>query len=310
MNKKQGSISVDLDSMSEYHDFYGYEYSSDSVCKIWDIGFPRVIDFFEENKIKGTFFVISDHLRFPEVVEPLRYLVSKGHEIASHTHKHHFPLSWKTPEIIREEIILSQKLLQDKFGVPVRGFRAPGYDINSFMVDCLEENGYVYDSSIMPSLLTPLIVLAAHIKSGLKTSSPFHFSHSIAPMDIYFPNKNNVTRKSKAKRSLVEIPISVFSKARLPFYPTFLNTIGMVGLSKMFPFLSSLDFFNFELHTIDFISHKDIQNISSLARHPGIHYPYKIKRAYYDWIVEELNNSFEWTSLIEIAEGYIKNETV
>ena len=237
MNKKIGSISVDLDSMSEYHDFYGYKYNSDSVCKIWDMGFPRVIDFFEENQIKGTFFVITDHLRFPEVLEPLKYLASKGHEIASHTHKHFYPFSLRTPEVIQEEIIVSKKLLEDKFGVPVKGFRAPGYDINSYMIDILEQNGFVYDTSIMPSILTPLIVLASRFKSGWTTNSPFHFSHTLAPRDIYYPSKKSVTRKSKEKRSLVEIPISVFNKSRLPFYPTFLNTIGMVGLSKMLPLM-------------------------------------------------------------------------
>ena len=251
--------------------------------------------------IKGTFFVISDHLRFPEVVEPLRYLVSKGHEIASHTHKHYYPFSLQKPEVIQEEIIVSKKLLEDKFGVPVNGFRAPGYDINSYMIDILEQNGFIYDTSIMPSVLTPLIVLASRYKSGWTTNSLFHFSHTFAPRDIYYPSKKAVTRKSSENRSLVEIPISVFNKSRFPFYPTFLNTIGMVGLSKMLQWIKNLDLFNFEMHTIDFISFADVEKISSLSRHPGIHFPYKVKRAYYDWIVQELSNSFEWASLIVTA---------
>jgi hypothetical protein len=42
MPNKYVSISIDLDSMQEYHTFYGFPYNEETICAIWDLGPPRI----------------------------------------------------------------------------------------------------------------------------------------------------------------------------------------------------------------------------------------------------------------------------
>ena len=299
-SNRLGSISFDLDNLSEYKGFYGYSWSERSVCRIWELGLERIIEFLNLFDIKATFFVITDYLRFPIVRRTLEFLVSQGHELASHTHTHPYPFSHESRAAKWKEVEHSKKLLEDAFGVPVIGFRAPGYDIDSKTLDMLEECGYLYDSSIMPTVLNPLIVLASRLKSKWRTRSPFHWSHILAPLEPYYPKHGYVVFPQNTPRKIKEIPISVLPYIRYPFYPTFLNATGMIGLRLKYKLAKKLKFFVFEMHTIDFISHQDTYDIKELRNHPGIYYPYKIKIGFYEWIVKEMATTFDMKPIASI----------
>jgi len=298
---KPGFISIDLDSLPEYQKFYGYQVEKSEICAIFRVSFPRILSFFEDSGIKATLFVITEHLRFPEVKEFLSHLVSEGHELASHTHTHPYPFRNLDLPILRGELEHSKKVLEDTFGVAVTGFRAPGYDITSEMIDCLEELEYRYDSSIFPTLFAPLISLAARVKSGGKTANPLHPMHMLAPLSSYFPSQRFPALRQKAARGIVEIPITVLPYVRYPFYPTWLNATGMFGLSSMFPLARRAPLFNFEMHTIDFIQWTDVDRLPQLARHPGLRLSTEVKLAHYRRIAEELGQTFRWGTLGSMA---------
>ena len=57
------------------------------------------------------------------------------------------------PAQFRDDIIRSKQLLEDIGGLPIAGYRAPSFSIGShnlWALDCLEEAGYRYSSSIYP----------------------------------------------------------------------------------------------------------------------------------------------------------------
>jgi polysaccharide deacetylase family protein (PEP-CTERM system associated) len=110
----------------------------------------RLLDLFERNHLKATFFVLGWVAeRAPELI---REIAARGHEVACHGQSHQLVYN-QSPEVFRQETMQSKKLLEDIIGAPVRGYRAASYSITErsrWALDILAEAGFVYDSSIFP----------------------------------------------------------------------------------------------------------------------------------------------------------------
>ena len=110
----------------------------------------RVLDLFDAQGVRGTFFVLGWIAeRHPGIV---RRIVKDGHELASHGYDHTRVHNF-TPEQFRADVVRTKAVLEDIGGVQVRGYRAPSYSINAknlWALDVLQETGHVYSSSIYP----------------------------------------------------------------------------------------------------------------------------------------------------------------
>ena len=110
----------------------------------------RVLDLFEAQGVRGTFFVLGWIAeRHPGIV---RRIVKDGHELASHGYDHTRVHNF-TPEQFRADVVRTKAVLEDIGGVQVRGYRAPSYSINAknlWALDVLQETGHAYSSSIYP----------------------------------------------------------------------------------------------------------------------------------------------------------------
>ncbi len=110
----------------------------------------RFLDMFEAAGVTASFFVlgwVAD--RHPGLV---RRIVAGGHELASHGYAHRLAHE-QTEAEFREDVGRARRLLEDIGGVPVIGYRAPTFSINTrnpWAFDVLEEEGYRYSSSIFP----------------------------------------------------------------------------------------------------------------------------------------------------------------
>ena len=110
----------------------------------------RLLDLFDEFKIKSTFFVLGwvAH-RSPQLI---REIHRRGHEVASHGMSHKLVYN-QTPAEFASETYKSKALLEDLIGEPVLGYRASTYSITKrslWALDILKEAGFAYDSSIFP----------------------------------------------------------------------------------------------------------------------------------------------------------------
>jgi polysaccharide deacetylase family protein (PEP-CTERM system associated) len=145
-------ISVDVE------DYFQVEaFSADIPRGSWDL-YPlrvedntrRILDLFDENETKATFFVlgwIAD--RCPQLV---REIYHRGHEIACHSYWHRCIYSL-TPEEFREDTRLAKEALEQAAGTRIIGYRAPNWSITSkslWGLQVLAEEGFEYDSSIYP----------------------------------------------------------------------------------------------------------------------------------------------------------------
>ena len=113
--------------------------------------FSRLLDIFSEHQVQVTCFVLGwVGERFPQLVKDA---VARGHEIASHGYAHRLVYEQTRGEFY-EDVHRARLLLEDIAGVPVVGYRAPGFSTTSetpWFFEALAEAGYQYDSSIFPA---------------------------------------------------------------------------------------------------------------------------------------------------------------
>lgn len=110
----------------------------------------RALDLLDELDTKATFFVMGwVGERCPEII---RNVIKRGHEIASQGYCHR-SVREMTPSEFREDIIRSRDALQQASGAQIVGNRCARPLIaprDLWALDAVAEEGYRYDSSILP----------------------------------------------------------------------------------------------------------------------------------------------------------------
>jgi len=120
----------------------------------WENQQPRVSDnlkrllaLLERYKVKGTFFVLGwVAQRYPHLVTEIQ---GKGHEIACHGYNHQLVYKLSKAEF-RADIKRAKALLEDITGEEIIGYRASNFSITDWAIKILQQEGFLYDSSLYP----------------------------------------------------------------------------------------------------------------------------------------------------------------
>ena len=105
----------------------------------------ELLDILAEANVKSTFFVLGwVARRYPGLV---RRIVDEDHEVASHSDVHRNLYSLSRDELVAD-LAGARVTLEQLTGNPIWGVRAPNFSINDFVLDCIAEAGYWYDSSV------------------------------------------------------------------------------------------------------------------------------------------------------------------
>ncbi len=111
----------------------------------------KIFDLLEKNNQKATFFTIGWVARkYPEII---KYIDSRGHEIASHSDMHQLAYEFNREEF-RQDLEISVKSIEDITGKKVRAYRAPGFSVkkeNKWVFEELINNGIEIDCSVFPA---------------------------------------------------------------------------------------------------------------------------------------------------------------
>ena len=146
-------------------------------------GIDKILDLLRRKDTKATFFVVGELLEFkPELLD---LILDNEHEIGFHTMKHDRIDTPNFKERFEQEIKKFDKLTNGNS----KGFRAPSFSLNvnsSWLIDVLEENNYVYDSSVMPAK-TSLYGIPNAEKKPYRISSKFLEGNSNDGKIIEFP---------------------------------------------------------------------------------------------------------------------------
>ncbi|MDJ0764464.1 MAG: polysaccharide deacetylase family protein [Myxococcota bacterium] len=248
-------VSIDLDEVDCYYAIHGIaKPQNDTPDAVYCRALPRAFRFLEEHNIQGTFFAVGTQLmRQSSAAALLRDLVQRGHEVANHTMHHRYDLTVLTNREQAAEIDQGAQVIQREIGSRPLGFRAPGYNIHTGITDILVDQGYVYDSSVFPC---PIYYSAKTMALGIKSIQGKRSASTIgdprvlqAPTGPYQMGTEGVWSRGTG---LTELPISVVTRAKLPFIGSSLALMGGLGASLLARQAAKLSFLNLELHGIDF----------------------------------------------------------
>ncbi len=146
MEQKKILITVDLEDwfqVENFKDHIPFSQWDNKEFRVED-STRKLLEIFEEYKIKTTFFILSWNAeRAPELVREIHGL---GHEVASHGHNHQL-CSEHSVEEARENLQKSKSILEEIIEAPVLGYRAPSFSITDQTISLLKDIGYTYDSS-------------------------------------------------------------------------------------------------------------------------------------------------------------------
>ena len=164
-----------------------------------------ILDLLNEFDISATFFIVGEIVQsYPNL---LKLIEAQGHEVSFHGWSHK-PLWELDEESFRMELGRFLELHPDCIG-----YRAPSFSLDEkteWALHVLDEEGFIYDSSIFP-VKTPL------------------YGVSEAPLIPYQPSKLDFTRESSS--GVWEFPLLTYSLfgIRIPaaggFYLRFMPTL-------------------------------------------------------------------------------------
>jgi hypothetical protein len=215
-------IQVDVDGLWAVRACYGRPVR-DTFRRdpVWTQGVEGLRRMFDELRIPATFFLVGRDLGLPAKVRLARALADDGHELANHSHTHVLGLTRRPVGVSMEEIRRAHEAFLAA-GLPAPcGFRAPGYDVDSRVLRAVRRMGYLYDSSILPTRLGPLLRVADAVMARRwdpRKRQFGRFSYGSAPKSPYFPSPYRV-RKPRAhlgQSRLLELPVTTIAPLGFP----------------------------------------------------------------------------------------------
>ncbi len=294
------NISIDVDNIHHY--LKARRLTLDKTVNydsIYQFAIPRMLDIFEEYNIRATFFIIGeDAKKYPEIIKKIH---AQKHEIANHTNNHFQHFLRLSKEEKRKEIKDCNKILEDIIGEKIIGFRAPGWNIDSTLIEILNDEKFIYDSSVFPSKITPLINIYNVITNRGKMPLTLGENYKIgfASKKPYKPNKEKFWKNDDYQK-LIEFPITVVPFFNLPFLGSSLFKFGkpLYNFSKKF-IDNFYDIVLFELHAIEMVDYKEV-NDNRLSVKPGFNLPIEKKIDLYHHFIKSFKD-YNFKTLKEIA---------
>ncbi len=293
--KKLISFHVDVDSPLILLNYWGgnkLDIAPEVLDKFYKIGMERALSFFKKHNVQATFFCVGNEL---EKSQSAQIMIKKahgsGHEIADHSYSHTFGLTKLSQKDLCSEITKGYNILKDITGTFPAGFRSPGYDVNTEIINTLEMIGYKYDSSGFWSSLNPLFKFMHKFSTkGSDIHSGYGDSSHRLPGYPYYPAKDNWQTPS-VKRDILEIPMPSSGLFRMPFYSTF-----HLKMPEFYRHLSierfNAPFFVYLFHLRDFVSLED-DLPQALKRHPNIALSSDVKIKILDSILEKMLSCYD-----------------
>lgn len=277
---------------------------------IYEESIVRFLDLFKRKGIKATFFCIGKDAQDIRVKRVLRQITEQGHEIASHSQNHVQNFSSLPYVELEKEIAEAEEILSQVTGLPIRGFKSPGWGLNTHTLEILSKRKYLYDASIMPSYFLPMLSLARFILSkGVKTNKTFgKMSMCLAPLHPYTPVLQYPHKQTDVTDgAIIELPNSVFPGIRMPFHSTFVYLLGTAYLQRGLKCLKHKKTpLNYVFHALDLLPALELlpEEINPRLRvFPAMKYSLEARLQIMECIIDMIKAGFEIkTSQVLAAE--------
>jgi peptidoglycan-N-acetylglucosamine deacetylase len=291
------SVSLDLDDQWSYMKVHGDD-GWETFPSYLDIVVPIFLDVFDKLDIKITFFVVGQDAAIERNHKILRSIIERGHEIGNHSFHHESWLKTYSKEKIEEEIKIAEEAIHTATGVTTNMFRGPGFSWSNDLLEVLQKRNYLFDASILPTYISPLMRKYYFAKSKLtkeqKESRKELFGSYKEGFYPLKPYKWNL----KSGKQLLEIPVTTMPFFKLPFHQSYLLYISGYSNWLMKMYLRFSIFMcritktppSYLLHPLDLIGGDDVPQLSFF---PGMNIKSDKKLQVFETAITMLKKHFD-----------------
>lgn len=305
------AITNDVDSLEAIYRGQGCRRPGGYTHAEMRMGLETFDRFLEPYRARATLFMVGNDFQYPENQEPIRAMAAAGHEIANHTLTHAQGFRLLSPGRKEEELAGMEMWCERVLGKKPIGFRSPGWNAGDEALPILLRRGYLYDSSVFPTSLMPLLKFlhwySMRMRSGGDRTTLGHLRYALAPTTPY-----RTSRRSLGQRGtdgLIEFPVTVTPVLRLPFFATFLVSTGLgvfrASLAALRAFRRPVQF---QFHLSDFVdyNHPDLvdqvpESGQGLYVPHALRIPLKKKLALFQQALDALARDFQFVTLAQWA---------
>ncbi len=250
----------------------------------------------------ATFYCIAEDLDVPGNSGRLRRLVEAGHEVGNHTWHHRYDLTRLEPGARRAEVAEGKARLEAEAGVPVVGFRSPGYNTDAALQADVIDSGHLYDSSVFPCApyyLAKAAVMGAMRLRGRESRSVLGNARVLlAPSQPYEADAAEPHRRGLG---LQQFPISV--SAGVPLIGTAFTALGrLASVSVTRAALATQGHLTLEFHAVDLLGLYDDGLDPALGVQPDLKVPVGRKRRVFRAVLEAVARRAQVERLDVLAE--------
>lgn len=254
-------INVDMDTASDILQGYGLADDSITVDPVWEHALPRLLSLFDEQGVRGSFFVIARDVA--SYAEHIREIQRRGHEVASHSMSHEQPFRKHDEDRLERETRGSKDALESVITSRVEGFKAPGWDFDQRTLRSVAAAGYRYDASGFPSPLL-LAVRALVWWGGTRRGFPVNLADFAQLFSRRAPRRPD-------RYGLRRFPVATTPLLRLPVYNTMRHYLGDRRLDRMARrVVRGAGCISFSMHAIDLLDIDRDHAPRALLQHPGM----------------------------------------
>jgi hypothetical protein len=270
------AISSDIDTLESIYKGKGCRRLGGYTYAELRIGLENFSRFLEMYRCKATLFMVGNDFKHQVNHDAIRTVASQGHEIANHTMTHAQGFRLLSVAEKEAEIAGMEDICEKVTGRRPRGFRSPGWNVGDDALPILKRRGYLYDSSVHPTSLMPLLKFlhwrSMSSRSPQERTTMGHLRYMLAPTQPYVTSEYSLG--GKGKDGIVEFPVTVTPRLRLPFFATFLLATGIDLFSRSLRSLHALGYsIQFMFHLSDFVDYTIPDLADQVPARDGLYVP-------------------------------------
>ncbi|MBU1932055.1 polysaccharide deacetylase family protein [Patescibacteria group bacterium] len=194
-----------------------------------------------------TLFIVGLDMRAEKKVSKLLELIDTcpNIEIANHSLSHFNDIKRISYDDKRREITESDGAIRSALGIrKIYGYRNHGYVFCNDVINILQDNGYLYDSSFLPSYFGPVLRTLNYLINGVPGRDNFgHFKNGFSPNEPILLDKN---------KAFYEINVSVCPVLRIPIHYSLVKSTAFYHILSNL--IAKITYLNFIFHLDDFIN--------------------------------------------------------
>ncbi len=304
-SKPPATLSLDLDNLWSYMKTGAVDGWQD-YPSYFDRAVPRLLELFDRYGLRVTVFVVGQDAALSKNATALAAIADAGHEIANHSFHHDVAMNRYSESETERDFIDSESAIADATGFVPKGFRGPGFALNSTILNLLSARGYRYDASTFPAFTGPAARAYYSLRSGFDKAQRQENS-------VLFGSLADGLRPLKPYRwnlpsgGLLEMPVTTIPVVRTPFhlsYLAFLEGFSPAAARGYFrTALVACDRFGVPpsllFHPLDVMGSDDIDVLRGF---PGMGLSAKRKQALVDDVVKTYSERFRVLAMGDYAD--------